>query len=725
MTLNRIPTLPRTDIQLPTELEPFKKIALNMYWAWHKEALDLFREIDPERFDNGMPPVALMRETASLEKLSKNSRYVATVGKVARDLDAYLSAPHKAWKGLSHENPVAYFCAEYGIHESLAQYCGGLGILAGDHCKEASDQHLPFIAVGCFYQLGYFRQSIDFEGRQEHVYPEFDFRDHPLERVANPADGKPLFVELALPGRQLQVAVWRIAVGRVPLLLLDTNIPENAPEDRVITSQLYMLGRETRFLQELVLGVGGVRALSLLGIEPSVFHMNEGHSALLLVERLRELVAKGLGWKEACAEVRAHSVLTIHTPVPEGNERFDAKLVKTVLAPVLEASFASPQTGPSPTSSAVLKIEKLLKLGRDSVNDPNTFDMTACALRLSRAANGVSILHGHTADNTWHSVVGLPVGAVTNGVHLPTWLGPEVRALYEKAGAAFQPTKLPLTPRVGLRSVWKGIDKVDDTALWQAHLVQKKALIEFANDRLLRHHTRHGESPAQLKDLTSQLDPDAFVIGFARRFAPYKRAGLLFTDPKRLLKMINPEGRPVQVIFSGKAHPGDRIGQGLIKDVYEKTLDPKFKGKVFVLEDYDIAIGRALVQGVDLWINNPLRPLEASGTSGMKAAANGVPNASILDGWWDEAFEDGPDGRNGFAVGQRKNQKTRKAQDKFDAEALYKVLEGEVLPLFWKRDSSGLPTEWVKVMKQSIATSIYAFSTLRMLEDYAQDMYVG
>jgi len=710
MLLNRISTLPRTDLQLPFALEPLKKIALNMYWAWRQEAIELFREIDPLRFDTGTPPVALLRETASLERLSNDPTYVARVERVAQSLDAYLEAPDRKWEGLSHDNPIAYFCAEYGIHESFAQYCGGLGILAGDHCKEASDQHLPFIGIGCFYRLGYFRQSIDFEGRQEHVYTEFDYRDHALERVANPSDGKALLVELELPGRKLFVAVWRLAIGRVPLLLMDTNVPENTPEDRAITAQLYMLGRETRFLQELVLGAGGARALSILGVVPSVYHMNEGHSALLLVERLRRLVSNGATWKQACDEVRSRSVLTIHTPVPEGNERFDTRLVRSVLEPIIEGT--------------TIKLAALLKLGRDSINDPNTFDMTACALRLSRAANGVSILHGHTAHNTWHPVVGLPIGAVTNGIHLPSWLGPEVRVLCEKAGASFEPaTVVPATPRDMGRSVWQQVASIDDSALWNAHTAQKRALVEFANARLLKHHIRHGESPTQLRELASQLDPDAFIIGFARRFAPYKRAGLLFTNPRRLLKMFNAFGRPVQLIYSGKAHPGDRVGQGLIRDVYEMTLDTQFKGKVFVLEDHDIAIGRALVQGVDLWINNPLRPLEASGTSGMKAAANGVPNASILDGWWDEAFENGADGPNGFAVGQRTNQRTRASQDKFDAASLYRVLEDEVLPLFWSRDSSGVPKGWIPVMKRAMATSLYAFSTLRMIEDYANDMY--
>ncbi|MDR3689756.1 MAG: alpha-glucan family phosphorylase [Fimbriimonas sp.] len=708
--MNRIPTLPRTDLQVPPSLELLKKIALNMHWAWNREALDLLREIDPVRFDAGLPPVSLLRESAKIERLSKDAAYIKRVEHVAGRLQAYLDTPDREWKGMSHEHPAAYFCAEYGIHESFAQYCGGLGILAGDHCKEASDQHLPFLGIGIFYRLGYFRQSIDQEGRQEHVYTEFDYRDHALQRVADPKTGAEMFVELQLPGRVLRVAVWCMAIGRVPLLLLDTNIPENASEDRAISAQLYMLGRETRFLQELVLGVGGARVLSTLGIEPGVCHMNEGHSALLLVERLREMVSKGASWPKACKEIQQRSVLTIHTPVPEGNERFDTKLVKMILEPIMEGSS--------------IKVSTLLKMGRDSVNDPNVFDMTAFALRLSKAANGVSILHGSTAHNTWHPVVGRPVGAVTNGVHMPTWLGPQVRALYEGVGATFEPaTALVLTARKQGRSVWSKIEEVDDEALWLAHVSQKRALIEFANARLVKHHVRHGESPTQLKELASYLDPDAFIIGFARRFAPYKRAGLLFTDSKRILRLLRATGRPVQIIYSGKAHPGDRVGQGLIKDVFEKTLDPQFKGKVFVLEDHDIAVGKALVQGVDLWINNPLRPLEASGTSGMKAAANGVPNASILDGWWDEAFEAGTLGQNGFAVGRRENQKGRAEQDRFDAESLYRVLEREVAPLYWQRDERGVPTGWLSVMKQAIATSLYAFSTVRMLEDYARDMY--
>lgn len=716
MLLNRIPTLPRNDLELPPSLQPLKKIALNMYWSWHPDSLDLLRQIDPARFDSGTPPVALLRERAALHRLARDEDYLHKLRTAEAELDAYLQAPDRPWQGLSHENPVAYFCAEYGIHESFAQYCGGLGILAGDHCKEASDQHLPFLGIGIFYRLGYFRQSIDFEGRQEHVYTEFDPRDHALERVADPQSGEPLFVDLPLTDRTLKVAVWRIAIGRVPLLLMDTNVPENAREDRAVTAQLYMLGRETRFLQELVLGAGGARLLAKLGIEPGVCHMNEGHSALNLVERLRQQVKDGPAWKDACAAVRARSVLTIHTPVPEGNERFDVKLVKKVLEPVL--------------AGTPIRVADILKLGRDSVNDPRVFDMTAFALRLSRAANGVSILHGQTANNTWFPVVGSPVGAVTNGVHLPSWLGPRVRSLCEHAGAAFEPATALQTeepsaasesqPAATQRPVWTAAAAIPDEELWRAHMDQKRALIEFANDRLLRHHTRHGESPAELHELLSHLNPDAFIIGFARRFAPYKRAGLMFANPRRLLKLMNATGRPVQVIFSGKAHPGDRVGQGLIQDVYAKTLDPRFRGKIFLLEDYDIAIGRALVQGVDLWINNPLRPLEASGTSGMKAAANGIPNASILDGWWDEAYES----RNGFAIGQRSPRRTRAAQDRFDSSSLYRALEEEIVPLFWKRDSAGLPRDWLQVMKQAMAASLYAFSTLRMIEDYARDLYV-
>lgn len=371
-----------------------------------------------------------------------------------------------------------------------------------------------------------------------------------------------------------------------------------------------------------------------------------------------------------------------------------------------------------------LKVSALLKLGLDSVSDPKVFDMTAFALRLSRQANGVSLLHGQTADKTWRKVVGMPVGAVTNGVHLATWLGPQVRAAYEKVGAKIAPeTLLELENREGLRPSWEGVEDLSDAEFWEAHCAQKRFLAEFGTARLLKQHTKYGEGPSELRALRQMLNPGAFWIGFARRMTPYKRAHLLLSDLKRAVKMLSDTDRPVQILFSGKAHYLDLDGQAMLAEIYQLTQDPKLKGKVFLLEEYDIATGRALVQGVDLWVNNPLRPLEASGTSGMKAAANGVPNCSILDGWWDEGFEPGMEIPNGFQVGSRTPRKSREKQDKFDAKSLYEVLEREVLPLYWKRDEGGVPTGWVKVMKRAAASSLYAFSTLRMLEDYARTMY--
>lgn len=708
MRLRDIPTLPNPRTALHGPLAGLGRLAANYYWAWHRDALALFRRLDSYRGDSSVGPVRLLAAAQNLEALSQDARFLEDLDRAVARFDEYMAAEPQTVLGIDPSGPVAYFCAEYGLHESFAQYCGGLGILAGDHCKEASDMGLPFVAVGCFYHLGFFRQSLESNGRQSHVSDTFDPGWESVERVLDPRTRQPLLVPFEFPGRTVQVGVWRAAVGRVPLLLLDTNLPENEPADRAITAQLYMVGRAMRFHQEMILGMAGVRVLRALGIQPSVFHMNEGHSALLLVERLIGLMREGRTLEEAECEVRDSSVLTIHTPVPAGNERFDARLVGSLLAPSLG------QTG--------LPVARLKKLARDSIADPKVFDMTAFALRLSRKANGVSILHGQTADSTWRPVVGRSVGAVTNGVHLGTWLGPQVRSLCERLGARFEPeTILELSESKTGRPTWEGIGAVADAELWQAHLEQKRALVSFASDRLVRQHAKYGESPDELRALSQALNPDAFLIGFARRMTGYKRPWLILSDLKRLLALLDRPGRPVQILFAGKAHPLDVEGQAVLAEIYRRTQTPRLKGRVFLLEEYDMAVGAAMVQGVDLWINNPLRPLEASGTSGMKAAANGVPNASILDGWWDEGFVEKP--RNGFEVGRREPQTTRRKQDRFDAQSLYDVLEREVLPLFWKRDPNGVPKAWVAIMKRAIATSLYAFSTRRMLEDYARDLY--
>lgn len=705
--LNRIPVAPHPVLALEGSLAPIGRVLRNYAWTWIPECLAAVRAIDPERIAQGESPIRLLADPSRAKRLAADAEFFKLSARAEEVLGKYLRFTPDPPAGLSADALAAYFCAEYALHESFQQYCGGLGILAGDHVREASDMGLPFVGVGCFYRLGFFRQDLEPNGRQQHVYPRFDPIDHPLERVLDPNTGEPLTVSVPFPGRGVAVAVWRVAVGRTPLLLLDTDLPENRPSDRPITAQLYMLGRRMRFYQEAVLGMAGVKVLAALGIEPSVFHMNEGHSALLLIERMAARMRAGANWPEAQDAVRREAVLTIHTPVPAGNERFDAKMVAEILGPTL--------------AEAGIEKKHVLKLGRDSIDDRNVFDMTAFALRLSRAANGVSLLHGQTADDTWRPVTGKHVGAVTNGVHLATWLGPEMRALYEENGYRVGTHEVPkLEERAHRRPLWLGLAKVAPERLWEAHLAQKRALVAFANDRLMRQHVKYGWSPEELDEVGSRLNADAFIIGFARRFTAYKRPALLWSDVRRLQKLLGNAERPVQIVFAGKAHPADGEGQHMVAEVYRLTRDRKWRGKVFFLEEYDMAVGRHLVQGVDLWINNPIRPLEASGTSGMKAAINGVPNASTLDGWWDEGFEND----NGWAVGRREPQSTRRRQDKFDSESMYEVLEKEVLPLYWRRNDAGVPEGWTAFMRRAIQTSAWAFSTRRMLEDYAADMYI-
>jgi starch phosphorylase len=597
--------------------------------------------------------------------------------------------------------PVAYFCAEFGLHESLAIYSGGLGVLAGDHLKAASDMALPFVGVGLFYRHGYFRQTIDADGHQEHAYPDLDVSRLPLLRVAD-RDGDPLTVQVELPGRSVQVAVWLVQVGRVPLLLLDTDTPLNDEQDRPITHILYVRGREMRLHQELVLGVGGVRAMRALGIEPSAWHLNEGHSAFLLVERARELVARGVRLDDALREVRDRSVFTIHTPVSAGNERFDADLVRRVAAPFLTTSG--------------MDMERILQIGRGADGDTHQFDMTAFSLRTSCEANAVSQLHAQTADHTWRDLAGRPILGITNGVHPGTWLGGPIRSLYGLVGADLD-READERPK---DRFWERLPRISDERIWDAHMEQKLELALFARGRIRFQRARHGESPDELAEVEDLLDPGILTIGFARRFATYKRAALLFSDEERLSRLLWHPERPVQIVFAGKAHPADRPGQGVIQQIFERSRNPRLKGRVIVLEDYDIRIGRYLVQGVDVWLNNPRRPLEASGTSGMKAAMNGVVNCSVLDGWWDEAWT----GDNGWAIGGRETNPDEAAQDWADAQALYHLLEQEIVPRWYDRDAEGLPRRWIGTMRRSMTSTIWRFSTARMLQEYVERMYL-
>jgi starch phosphorylase len=512
-----------------------------------------------------------------------------------------------------------------------------------------------------------------------------------------------------LPGRDIKVDVWTVQVGRVPVLLLDTDNPLNDPADRPITHILYVRGREMRLHQELVLGVGGVRALRQLDIDPAAWHLNEGHSAFLLCERAREVVSGGADLEDAWNAVRRNSVFTIHTPVSAGNERFESDLVRRVAGPLLDGD-GRPNTGGVST-------ERVLEIGRGTDGDPGQFDMTAFSLRLTNGANAVSKLHAVTANNTWQGIAPHGIAAITNGVHPPTWVGGPVLGLFERYLDA------DLDDLDGTTSAtrwWERIDRIPVAELWEAHLVQKRELALFARGRLRTQFARHGEAPRTLQQLGEALDPKILTIGFARRFATYKRAGMIFTDTERLARLLSNADRPVQLIFAGKAHPADRPGQAVIQEIFGRTRSPEFRGRVFILEDYDMRIGRFLVQGVDIWLNNPRRPLEASGTSGMKAASNGVINLSVLDGWWDEGWT----GDNGWAIGSREPLQDEAAQDWADAMDLYRILEDEAVPEYYDRDEAGIPVRWVERMRRSIGADLWQFSTTRMLHEYTEQLYL-
>jgi len=708
----RIPSAAPSHVRVPPELEGLRRLAYNLYWSWHPQARALFARINGGVWARIHSPIPVLTSMVDWPSLLDNSDFMVQAQRVIAEFDRYMANGADHWFHRRHakdlQGPIAYFCAEYGLHESLGIYSGGLGVLAGDHMKAASDMALPLVGVGLLYRNGYFRQTIDADGHQEHRYPDYDLSRMPLTRALG-REGDPLTVSVELPGRDIRVDVWTVQVGRVPVLLLDTDNPLNDPADRPISHILYVRGREMRLHQELILGVGGTRALHALGISPAVWHLNEGHSAFLLAERARRLVASGEALDAALTTVARNSVFTIHTPVSAGNERFDADLVRRVAGPLLDGD-GRPNTGGVPT-------ERVLEIGRGTDDDPGQFDMTAFSLRLTNGANAVSKLHAVTANNTWQGIAPHGIMPITNGVHPPTWVGGPVLGLFERYLDADLDDLDGTTPATRW---WERIERVPVAELWEAHLVQKRELALFARGRLRNQFARHGEAPRALQQLGEALDPKVLTIGFARRFATYKRAGMIFTDTERLARLLTNADRPVQLVFAGKAHPADRPGQAVIQDIFGRSRSPEFRGRVFVIEDYDMRIGRFLVQGVDVWLNNPRRPLEASGTSGMKAAANGVVNLSVLDGWWDEGWT----GDNGWAIGSRETLQDEAAQDWADAMDLYRILEDEAVPEYYERDAAGIPVRWVERMRRSIATTLWQFSTTRMLHEYTERLYL-
>lgn len=749
-----IPTLHVADIELPRELEALYELAYNLWWSWTPEARQLFASINPRSWARYRNPVQLLInvEPKHWYALLEDEGFLRRYRKVVQELEDYLACRGGTWferqpaaSGLREEDagdpgrrpgqlpgelprpagPSAYVSMEYGLHECLAIYSGGLGILSGDHCKSASDLGLPFVAVGLLYRRGYFQQTIDAEGIQQHIYPEYDFTRLPLRPIAS-ATGRDVRVQVSLPGREVAVKLWLAQVGRVPLVLLDTDLPENDPADRPITNQLYVRGREMRLVQELVLGVGAAKALDAIGVAPAMWHINEGHSAFLQLERLRVMVAAGVDLEHAEEKLRATTAFTTHTPVPAGNEQFDPRLVEKYAASISEA--------------AGLGLRRLLALGRAREED-DSFNLTALAIRTASLTNGVSRLNAEVASEMWghlysetghgasqehdgqeHDSDGVasadghtsPVYPITNGIHTKSWLGVELRELFESYLGSDWSTLL--LEKDGLT----GVEAIPDDALWRAHLAQKARLGAFTRSRVRQQLARHGKSPDELRAVEGWFDDRALTIGFARRFATYKRASLLFSDRERLRALLTDPSRPVQILFAGKAHPADRPGQSLIRDIVELSHSERLTGCIHFLENYDMRMGRMLVQGVDVWLNTPRRPLEASGTSGMKAAANGVLNLSILDGWWPEGF----DGRNGWAIGDDGDQQLDDdAQDEADASALYRLLEEEVLPSYYDQDATGVPQAWVARMKHAIKTLTGAFSADRMVRDYVERAY--
>jgi len=707
-----VPTIPGAQFRLPPQLEGLRALAYNLYWAWHPRTRVIWSRIDRQVWTRHRNPVPVLAGPVDWTRLLDDTSFMAEVREVLRDFDRYMENGSDRWFVRHHADelpgPVAYFCAEYGLYESLGIYSGGLGVLAGDHMKTTSDMSLPFVGIGLMYRRGYFHQTIDADGHQEHAYPDYDLVRLPVGRVQG-RDGEPLVVTVALPGRDLHIAVWAVQVGRTPVLLLDTDIPENGDADRPITHILYVRGREMRLHQELVLGVGGVRVLRALGIDPAVWHLNEGHSAFLLAERAREFVAAGEDLDDAWKRVARDSVFTIHTPVSAGNERFAVDLVRRVAGPLLDGD-GRPHTGGVP-------IDRILEIGLGPEGDRSEFDMTGFSLQLTNDANAVSMLHAETADATWNGISPNRIRGVTNGIHVPSWMGNAMgETLHRELGADLD----DLDEETEVGPFWTKLADIPTEDLCETHQREKLELAIFARRRLRSQFARHGESPTVLDALETALDPEILTIGFARRFATYKRAGLLFSDLDRLANILWSEERPVQVVFAGKAHPADRPGQQVIQEIFGRSRSERLRGRVFILEDYDMRIARYLVAGVDVWLNNPRRPLEASGTSGMKAAMNGAVNLSVLDGWWDEGWL----GDNGWAIGGRETNPDEGAQDWSDAQDLYRILEEEIVPRYYDRDERGLPAVWVDTMRRSMSSVLWRFSTTRMLHDYVEKMYL-
>jgi glycogen phosphorylase len=694
---------------IPERLQRLPELASDLWWTWNPQARQVFRNLDYTLWRQTAHNPVLMLKLISAEMLAQaaTSDSFLTLYDAAIDaLERARSARDTWWKH-RHNNgqgPIAYFSAEFALHQSLPIYAGGLGVLAGDHCKEASDLGIPLIGIGFMYPQGYFHQTVSPEGWQQEIYERLNWTDAPIEPAMTP-EGRPCIIAVPLGNRSVLVSVWQVLLGRVNLYLLDTDLEENAPWDRELTARLYGGDRETRIQQEIILGIGGVRALKALGLRPAAWHLNEGHAAFVVLQRIRDAIEGGESFEAALEGVRRTTIFTTHTPVPAGHDAFPFTLVETHLA------------GAWGTLGGYR--DAFLALGHYDNGSGPLFNMTALALRTAGYVNGVSRIHGQVTRDMWAPIwPGVdndhrPVRAITNGIHVPTWLSAEMTALFDD--------HLPpdWRERHDDPAIWEAVLEIPDSELWEARQALRTYLFAFIRERARKRWKEEHVSAARVVAAGTLLDPNALTIGFARRFTGYKRSELLFHNPDRLVSILTAVRRPVQVIFAGKAHPADETGKHRIQQVYRRAIDPIFGGRIAFVDDYDLHVAHFLVQGCDVWLNNPRKPLEASGTSGMKASINGVPHLSIGDGWWAEAYSN----NNGWLIDSHPGSNDPDTVDAADAEALYQLLEREVVPTFYDRDAQGIPHRWLAIVRQAILTVTPRFSARRMVKEYADGMY--
>lgn len=696
--------------EVPKALARLRDLAVNLWWCWHDKAKALFMAMNPQLWDECRNPVRMIEEAdpERLNDLIYNEEYMRLYDETLAEFDAYMAEPQRALsENVTPEHPIAYFSTEYGLHESIPIYSGGLGVLSGDHLKSASDMAVPLIGIGLLYKNGYFKQEIDPSGRQVAQYPLNNFGQLPIKLLYDEA-GEPVFVQLELPGRILFARVWKMQVGRVALYLMDTDTRRNTEEDRQITDKLYEANREIRLLQEMLLGIGGIRLIRTLGLAPHVYHMNEGHSAFMVIERLQECMRMGMSYDEAAVRVRSNTVFTTHTPVPAGNEAFSLDLMGRYFGGI--------------STNLGLSWQQFVQLGQMEGGNSQSFEMTVLALRLSTKANGVSRLHGEVSRHMWNKLwkslplAETPIGYVTNGVHTPSYVGMHMHDLLNQHLGRGWLSAGPDSP------IWEKVDAIPDEQYWTTRMTQKEDLLDFLRARIPGFAQKFKLTRTQQERMESLLKPDTLIIGFARRFAPYKRATLLFADPDRLARILNTLNRPVCLVFAGKAHPADEAGINLIQEVLRMSRDERFLGRIFFIEDYSLAVSRVMAQGCDVWLNTPRRPHEASGTSGMKLPVNGGINLSISDGWWCEGYNR----QNGWTIGPVVTTELPSGEqnDYADAESLYSLLETAVLPLYFDINSAGLPANWIAMSKRSLKSLTAMYSSNRMLTDYIRQAYL-